>query len=104
MASAAKQYLGAGGLLWSFNRANAQAMQFGQTMADVAAITELNVDKMAKSLLKLDHIFGTQTGYHKPFHRVLRELEIYCILWKWQVRQPRLSGLILIPHRMPLLQ
>jgi hypothetical protein len=39
MASAAKQYLGAGGLLWSFNRANAQAMQFGQTMADVAAIT-----------------------------------------------------------------
>jgi len=65
MASAAKQYLGAGGLLWSFNRANAQAMQFGQTMADVAAITELNVDKMAKSLLKLDHIFGrpAQTGY-----------------------------------------
>ena len=65
MASAAKQYLGAGGLLWSFNRANAQAMQFGQTMADVAAITELNVDKMAKSLLKLDHIFGrpAQTGH-----------------------------------------
>ena len=33
-------------LVWSFNRANAQAMQFGQTMADVAAITELNVDKI----------------------------------------------------------
>ena len=84
MASAAKQYLGAGGLLWSFNRANAQAMQFGQTMADVAAITELNVDKMVKSLLKLDHIFGEPAPdwvipYTGLFHRALRARKIYCI-------------------------
>ena len=65
ISDAARRYLGAGGLLYSFNKANQVAMQFGQVMADTSAITELSVEKMATSLKRLDNVLGepARTGY-----------------------------------------
>ncbi len=58
MMRAGRRYLGASGVLLYLRQASKVSREFGQTMADLSAITERSVVKMGRSLRQMEHHFG----------------------------------------------
>ncbi len=58
MSQVAKTYLGVSGVLGTFKQAIQAGNEFGQIMADISSITELSMQKIQKSILKMDNVLG----------------------------------------------
>ena len=58
MSQVAKTYLGVSGVLGTFKQAVHAGNVFGQMMADISSITELSMQKIQKSILKMDNVLG----------------------------------------------
>lgn len=62
MYQSASRWLGAGGVAGVFYKATAAANEFSQVIADISAITDLQIKGVEQSILRLDNVFG------KPVH------------------------------------
>lgn len=71
MFDTAKAYLGARGLLSIFDDAIRKANDFNQTIADISSITELNMEKMKKSIMGLDNIFGAPRNVGETIYELI---------------------------------
>ena len=55
--SAAKMFIGSG-VVRSFMKATESAYKFGQSMADISAISDLNIKSLSKSIMQLHNVYG----------------------------------------------
>lgn len=67
----ARRWLGAGGVAGTFYAATAAANEFNQIIADISAITELQIKKIEKSLLQLDNVFGRPSNTASTFYETI---------------------------------
>lgn len=67
----ARRWLGAGGVAGTFYAATAAANEFNQIIADISAITELQIRKIEKSLLQLDNVFGRPSNTASTFYETI---------------------------------
>lgn len=67
----ARRWLGAGGVAGTFYEATAAANEFNQIIADISAITELQINKIEKSLLQLDNVFGRPSNTASTFYETI---------------------------------
>lgn len=67
----ARRWLGAGGVAGTFYEATAAANEFNQIIADISAITELQIKKIEKSLLQLDNVFGRPSNTASTFYETI---------------------------------
>lgn len=55
--NAAKMFIGSG-VVRSFMKATEAAYEFGQSLADISSISDLNIKSLSKSILQLENVYG----------------------------------------------
>ena len=71
MYQSARNWLGAGGVAGVFGKAASEANQFGQIIADIASITDLQIKGVEKSLKRLDNVFGPPSRSGQTFYETI---------------------------------
>lgn len=67
----ARRWLGAGGVAGIFYGAAASANEFSQIIADISAITDLQISKIERSLIQLDNVFGKPSHAANTFYETI---------------------------------
>lgn len=67
----ARRWLGAGGVAGIFYGASASANEFSQIIADISAITDLQISKIERSLIQLDNVFGKPSHAANTFYETI---------------------------------
>lgn len=67
----ARRWLGAGGVAGIFYGATASANEFSQIIADISAITDLQISKIERSLIQLDNVFGKPSHAANTFYETI---------------------------------
>lgn len=70
MRNAAKMFIGSG-VVRSFMKATEAAYKFGQSLADISSISDLNIKSLSKSILQLENVYGRASTVGDTIYEII---------------------------------